>query len=137
MAIIFLICNYFSKKKKKKKFLHLKFVIILVDFRGHPDAFVMDHIAWIIHSLMDPNFKRNRQGKSSRPVVRVARIRFADAEAQGKVEEEAVPVPQQLARKLTKLGAWVCRKTMECCQERQCRSCLNILSSLSCHDLVI
>ena len=62
------------------------------DFKG-PSGCVCygSHLIWIIHLLMDPSFKPNLQGKSSRPVVLVARTRFADAETEGKVEE-SVPV---------------------------------------------
>ena len=106
------------------------FLTSLLNEDPHPDPFVIDQIGWIIFTLMDPNFKPDR---TTRPAVRAARIRFADSE----VDSVSTPilVPDRLNKKLINfLGSFVCSKTMKYCQENHCRSCLNILSSLCCHD---
>ena len=106
------------------------FMTSLLNYEPHLDPFAIDQIGWIIHSLLNPNFKPHR---STRLAVRAARTRFADSESSS--ISTPIPIPDQLNQKLIKfLGGFVCPKTMKCCQENQCQSCLNILSSLLCYD---
>ena len=59
--------------------------------------------------------------------ARPVRIRFADLETE---TIHQLPIPQRLGERLANFGAILCRKLISCCERSQCRSCLNVLSSV-------
>lgn len=106
------------------------FITSLFNENPHPDPFVIDQIGWIIHTLMNPNFKPDR---TTRPAVRAARIRFTESDTSS--ISAPIPLPDRLNQKLTKyFGSFLFPRMMKFIQENRCQSCLNILSSLLCHD---
>lgn len=111
------------------------FIVSSLSQSPHPEPEVYEKFGLVILILMDAESKLNNRRKL---VKRSARLRFEDSLAiENSTEEPKGQLPEMSAAlrlRVAEMSVLLCKTALQCCEIRDCSSCLCFLISLTSYE---